>query len=86
MQSVLRTDTQSIAAQNFGDFCHRARRFKSEIAHNHVCFIDEHPRSFLEFCQRDTRINIAVIIGASHHDVRRVFRSRAEKCADAVRG
>ena len=66
---MLRADTQSIAAQNFRDFCHRAGRFKPEITDNHVGFIDEHARSLFEFCERDARINIAIIIGPSDDDV-----------------
>ena len=81
---MLRADTQSIAAQNFGDFCHWSRRFKSEITDNHVSFIDEHTRSFFKFCERDARINVAIIIGPSDDDVRCIFRRRPQKRADTI--
>ena len=36
---MFRTDAQSIFAKDFGNFCHRAGRFESEVAHNHECFV-----------------------------------------------
>ena len=85
MQPVLRTDTQPIVAENFGDFCHRSGRFKAEIAHNYVCFIDQDARSFFEFWERNARIDIAIIVGATHHDVGCVLGGCPEKRPDAVR-
>ena len=76
---------QPILAKDFRDFCHRARPFESEIANNDERFVDQDPGSLFQFCKRNARIDIAIIIGASHHDVRRIMRGGVEKRANPVR-
>ena len=83
---MLRADAQSILAENFGDFCYRAGCLKAEITDNHESFINEDARPFFQFRKGNARIDIAIIIGASHYDVRRIFGSGAKKRANPVRG
>ena len=81
---MLGTDAQPILANHLRDLGHRAGRFKSKIANDDERFIDQHPRPFFQFRQRNTRIDIAIIVCAPDDNVRSVFGSRAEKSADAV--
>ncbi len=82
---MLGTDPQSIGSDHFRDFCHRPGRFETEIAHDDERFVHQHARALLQFRHGNARIDVAVIIRAAHHDVRRVPRGRAKKSADAIR-
>ena len=75
-----------IGAEHFGDSRHWPGGFKTEIAHNHVGFIDQHARAFLQLAQFDPRIDVAVIIRTTDDDVRSVARRTAEIGPDAIRG
>ncbi len=69
---MLGTDAQPVFANHFRDLGHRAGRFKSKIADDDERFVDQHARSLFQFRQRNTRIDIAIVIGAAHDDVRGV--------------
>src|SRR6266516_6400074 len=81
---MLRYHAQSVLTNYFGSLCHRTSCLKSKITDNHEGFIDQHARSFFQFRQRNAWIDVAVVIGASHHDVRGLLRRGAEKGADPV--
>ena len=70
---------------HLGDFCYRPGGLESEIADDDEGFVDQDARAFFQSRQRNARIDIAIIIGAAHNDVRRLLRGRAEKRADPVR-
>ena len=48
LRPVLRADAQSILAEDFGDLGHRPGGFKTEIADDHVGFVDQDARSLLQ--------------------------------------
>jgi hypothetical protein len=52
----------------------------------YIRLVHEHARAFLQQRDVETRIDIAVIIGAAHDDVRGITRRAAEKGADPIRG
>ena len=82
---MLRTHAQSVFADHFGDFCHRAGCFETEIADDDERFVHQNARTLFQLRQRYARIDIAIIIGAADHDVRCLLRSGAKKRADPVR-
>ena len=56
-------------------------RFESEIADDDVGFVDQNARSFFQLRKRNARIDVAIIIGAAHDDVRGVAsRGCRETC------
>ena len=73
MQPVLGSNAQPVFAKDLCNFCHRAGRFKSEIANNHERVVDEHARPLFQFRERNARINVAVVIRASDDDVRGIL-------------
>ena len=84
LQSMLRAYSQPIFPKNFGDFCHWPRCFKAEVTDNDEGLIDQHARSLFQFRKRNARIDVAIIIGASDHNVRSIFGRGAKKRADPV--
>src|SRR5476649_572377 len=66
------------------DFRDRAGGFETKVAHNHIRFIDENTRAFLELGEIDARIGVAIIVRAAHDYVRRLPCWIAEVSADAV--
>ena len=79
-------DAQSISRKHLRDFRYRSSRFKTKIADDDVRFVNQNARAFFETAQADPRIDVAVIIRAADHDMRRVARRAAEKRADAIGG
>ena len=74
LQSMFRADPEPIGAEHLGDFCHRASRFETEIAHDHIGFVDQNARPLFQLREIDARIDVAIIIRAAHDDVRRLAR------------
>ena len=83
---MLRANPQPIVADDLRDFRDRTRGLEAEIAHDHERFVHQNPRPFLELGETDARIDVAIIIRATHDDVGSVFRRIVQICADAVRG
>ena len=86
LRPVLRADAQSIWTEDFGDLGHRPGGFETEIADDHVGFVDQNARSLLQPREADPRVDVAIVIRAADHDLRGVARRAAEERADAVRG
>ena len=84
LHPVLAADAEAICAQHFGDFRDRAGRFETEIAHDDVGLVHEHPRAVFQLIEIDPRIDVAVVIRAADHDLRRLRRGTAEIGADAI--
>ncbi len=85
LRAMLRADAQPVIRQHLCDLGHGAGLLETEIAHDDVGFVDQNPRSLLQLRQADARIDIAIIIRAADHDLRRVARRAAKKSADAIR-
>ena len=86
LQAMFRADPKPIGTKDLRDFRNRAPGFETEVAHNHIGFVDENTCPFLELREIDTRIGVAIIIRAAHDNVRRLPRWIAQVSADAVRG
>ncbi len=86
LRPVFRADAQSIRAEDFGDLGHRPGGFETEIADNHVGFVDQNARSLLQLPEADPRVDVAIIISAADDDLRGVARRAAEESADPICG
>src|SRR5437867_12602713 len=81
---MLRTNAQSVLVDDLGDLRHWSGRFKTEIADNDKCFVDEDARPLFQLRKRYPRIDIAVVISPADYDVGCVFGDRAKTCSDAM--
>src|ERR1700674_4919769 len=81
---MFRADTEPVGAEHLRDFRDGTGGFETEISHNHIGFVDENARAFLELREIDARIDIAIIIRAADDNVRRLPRWIAEVSTDAV--
>ncbi len=82
LQSMFGADPEPIGAEHLRDFRHRARCFETEIAHDHIGFVDQNARAFLELREADARIDVAIIIRAAR---RQYAPSPAPDCSDKSR-
>ena len=83
---MLRADPEPIGADDLGDFRDRPGGFETEIAYDHVSFVDQNARAFLQLREADARIDIAIIIRAADDDVGRIPGRIVEISADAIGG
>ncbi len=86
LQPMFRANTEPIGAEHLRDFRDRAGGFETEVAHNHIGFVDKNTRAFFELREMDARIDVAIIIRSANDNVRRLPRWVAEVSTDAVRG
>src|SRR6516162_428444 len=69
LDTMLHAYPETIRTKKFGDLRDRSRHIVTQISDNDVGLIDQDARTFLQFCDADPRINIAIVVGPSDNDL-----------------
>src|SRR5262249_54385146 len=69
LDTMFHTDPETIRTEKFGDLRDRSRPIVTQISDNDVGLIDQNACTFLQFCDADSRINIAIVVGPSDNDL-----------------